>query len=265
MIGKDRLSIKEFSKLTGVKETTLRYYDDMGLFSPAVRGENKYRYYSPQQLTTINAINMLHELDMSMKRIGEIERTRSPESIYEVLGERERELEEELSKLNQSFNIIHTLRDMISEGLEIDEHAISVVKMDELHMKIGDKNVFGQSSYFYDAFTRFCYKAKEKGIDLRFPIGGMFDDFETYLGDARQPGHWFSVDPSGDVVKPAGKYVVGYDRGYYGDEVDLPQRMEAYIKEHSLKPKGPVYGIYLHDEICLKDPDNYLLQASVRV
>jgi effector-binding domain-containing protein len=200
-----------------------------------------------------------------MKRISGIERDRTPEKIYDLLGEKENELKEELKRLNLSFDIIHTLRDMISSGLNVDEKALSVEKMEELRIIVGDKNVFGDSSYFYDAFTRFCNRAKDKGIDLRFPVGGMFDDFETFVDDSAQPGHFFSVDPNGADVKPAGKYLVGYARGYYGDAVDLPQRMAAYVKKHSLKPKGPLYVIYLHDEICLENQEDYLFQASVRV
>ena len=44
---KDRyyMTIKEFSNITGIKSQTLRYYDQIGLFSPEHRGENGYRYY----------------------------------------------------------------------------------------------------------------------------------------------------------------------------------------------------------------------------
>lgn len=265
MIGEDRLSIKEFSKLTGVKETTLRYYDDMGLFSPAMRGDNKYRYYSPQQLTTINSINLLHDLDMPIKRISEIERKRTPETVIEVLAEKESELEKELSRLNHSFNIIHTLRDMISEGLDADENKLIVADMDELKIVIGEENDFGDSVYFYEAFLTFCAHANGNGIDLRFPVGGMFDDFDAFVKLSNQPSHFFSVDPTGSNSRVAGKYLVGYARGYYGETGDLPQRMAAHIKENKLTPKGPLYVIYLHDEICIRDQHQYLFQASVQV
>jgi DNA-binding transcriptional MerR regulator len=85
----DLLSIKDFSQLTGIKQSTLRYYDDLGLFSPAKRGENGYRYYSPQQIITINSINLLNELDMSIREISEIQKNRSPELLFHVLSEKE--------------------------------------------------------------------------------------------------------------------------------------------------------------------------------
>ncbi|MFE4512310.1 MerR family DNA-binding transcriptional regulator, partial [Bacillus subtilis] len=36
----------EFSKLCRVKKQTLFHYDEIGLFSPEIKKENGYRYYS---------------------------------------------------------------------------------------------------------------------------------------------------------------------------------------------------------------------------
>ena len=39
------LTTAEFAKLHDVNKRTLHYYDSIGLFSPAKKGENQYRYY----------------------------------------------------------------------------------------------------------------------------------------------------------------------------------------------------------------------------
>jgi effector-binding domain-containing protein len=46
---------------------------------------------------------------------------------------------------------------------------------------------------------------------------------------------------------------------------DLPERMNAYAEENALTVSGPVYTLYLHDEICIKDPSQYLVQICVAV
>ena len=39
----------EFAKLWGVKKQTLFHYDEIGIFKPAIKKPNGYRYYSYQQ------------------------------------------------------------------------------------------------------------------------------------------------------------------------------------------------------------------------
>ena len=65
--------------------------------------------------------------------------------------------------------------------------------------------------------------------------------------------------------KAAGLYLVGYTRGYYGETNDLPARMRDFAKKNGLIFNGPVYNIYLFDEMSVADPKQYLLQVSASV
>ena len=79
---KDFLTVREFSKLSGIEVTTLHYWDDCGLFSPAKRDpENNYRCYTPDQIIGVNFITVLKSLNIPLKIINEIENERNPESI----------------------------------------------------------------------------------------------------------------------------------------------------------------------------------------
>ena len=67
------LSIKAFAKYTGAKQSTLRFYDEIGLLSPSERGEeNNYRYYRPSQSMTLSFINVLIELGVPLADIKEM-------------------------------------------------------------------------------------------------------------------------------------------------------------------------------------------------
>jgi len=67
---KNQLTIKEFSELSGIDASTLRYWDEIGLFSPAHRNtENNYRYYAPTQIIAINFITVLSRLNIPLKTI----------------------------------------------------------------------------------------------------------------------------------------------------------------------------------------------------
>ena len=88
---------------------------------------------------------------------------------------------------------------------------------------------------------------------------------ESFLKAPGRPDNFFTIDPLGSHTRKAGDYVIGFTRGDYGEMGDLPQRMAAYAKENSLKITGPVYTIYLLDEICAKDPSQYLAQSCIAV
>jgi DNA-binding transcriptional MerR regulator len=265
MIDSEPISIKRFSKLTGIKGSTLRYYDSLGLFSPAERGENNYRYYQPQQIITINSIQLLLEVDMPIRQVCEIEKSRSPRKVMEALGEKELELEKELRRIERSYNVIHTLRTLIDTGLNVDEDRIYLRHLGETPMIIGCDNDFKNGDNFYDTFLKFCAEAKARNVDLRFPVGGLYASMDTFVAHPSQPSQYFSYDPSGLDIREPGRFLVGHTRGYYGQIFGVQDRMLAYAKENNLVPTGPVAVIYLHDEICTKEQDQYLCEVQVRV
>ena len=84
---KDFLSIKEFAELVGMTVVTLRHYDNKGVFPPAKRGvefENRYRYYSPTQITTVKMIRVLTEIGVPLKEIKALAQNRTPEKILKL-------------------------------------------------------------------------------------------------------------------------------------------------------------------------------------
>jgi len=264
MKDQDVLTIKEFSEFTGIRQSTLRHYDEVKLFQPIKRGENGYRYYSAPQTIAVNLINVMHNVNIPIKKIGEIKKQKTPESVLELLHRQELELNKELSNLQTAYAIIHTYCSLIREGLFADENAIECCQMSEMPIELGPVNDF-TNGYFYDSFFSFIRRMAERRIDPAYPAGGFYEDIDAFIDAPGQPTRFFSHVPTGRDTKKAGDYLVGYARGYYGSLGDLPERMKAYAKEHRLSLSGPVYEVYLHDEVAVDDPERYLIQVSVPV
>ena len=261
---RDLLLIKKFSALTGINESTLRHYDNIGLFQPLLRGENGYRYYSLPQTIAVNLVTVLSSLKIPLNEIGEVNKKRTPQLIFELLRQQAQELDQELSRLHQAYSVIHTYCEIIQEGLLADDQDINVLWMRERTIELGPVNDFS-SGYFYDSFFAFIDQMSGRRVDSAYPVGGFYKDANTFLTAPGKPTRFFSLTSAGQDVKKAGEYLVGYARGYYGNVGNLPQRMQAYAKEHGLIFSGPVYEIYLHDEISISDPDQYLIQVSIPV
>jgi len=62
-------TIKEIAGLAGVTTRTIRYYDEIGLLSPAETGGNGYRYYDQDSLLRLQQILFFRELDVPLKDI----------------------------------------------------------------------------------------------------------------------------------------------------------------------------------------------------
>ena len=67
-----RLRAADFAHICGTNKRTLHHYDQIGLFAPALRGENGYRYYSQEQYDVFMVIAALKELGMPLLDIRTI-------------------------------------------------------------------------------------------------------------------------------------------------------------------------------------------------
>ena len=262
----DSLSIQEFSKLSGVESSKLRYWDDIGIFTPLKRNpENNYRYYSMAQLLALNFVTVLSELEIPLKTIAELRQERDPNKLLSLLEKQEIQMDMEMRRLRHRYSIIHARRELINMGVNIDEAAISVLHFDERAMILWPKNEYGDGDTFINPLSTYVSLSGEYHINLSFPVGGYYDSLDLFAKAPACPSNFISIDPVGFHIRKAGDYLVGFTRGYYGDAGDLPQRMASYAKEHSLNITGPVYLMYLNEEISTKDPSQYLAQASIAI
>ena len=262
----DTLSIQEFSKISGIESSTLRYWDEIGIFSPLGRDpDNNYRHYSTAQLLALNFVTSLSALDIPLKKIAELREERDPQGFLELLEKLEKEMDMEMRNLRERYSIIHARRDLINQGIKVDESEISVMTLEDMPMILWPRNEYNGEDTFLNPLSDFIVHTGDLHINLSFPVGGRYDDIDSFKNNPCCPDNFISIDPIGTYTRRAGNYLVGFARGYYGDFGDLPDRMAAYAQEKSIKIKGPMYALYLHEEICTKDPSQYLVKCSVAV
>lgn len=111
----------EFAKILGVKKHTLFHYDEIGLFSPAVKDEeNHYRYYFVWQMDTFEVIRALQKLGMPLGEIREYMETRSPEHFLALVDQKEAEIDQEIERLKNMKRFMEWERTTIREALEAE-------------------------------------------------------------------------------------------------------------------------------------------------
>ena len=262
---KSLISIKEFSEISGIKQSTLRYWDDIGLFRPALRdAQNSYRYYSPDQIMMASFLRMLSSLRTPLKVMENICQNRSPENILKLMHQQEIVLEAELRRLHEAYANIRTLCDAVRQGLSVtNPEGVSVQSLDEMSISFGPRYEPQGDRSFNQRFQRYCFYAKENNINLSTCIGGYFDSMEHFLRAPSLPTRFFSMDPQGRDKRAAGAYVVGHAYGHYGQMGDIAQRLDDFSLQQDLTPNGAVYVLYLLNAITVQEPSSYLAQICV--
>ena len=265
---KEYLPVKEFAELVGMTVAALHHYDKKGIFQPAKYGAelaNKYRYYAPTQITTVKMIRVLRDIGVPLDAIKELAKDRTPEKLIKLFTKQQSIVAGELDYLHEVHTVISTFLELLIEGVSAIEKEIYVSELPEKKIILGDINDFCFTEGFYREFMRFCNSQHEPPLNLSYPVGGYFESMGVFLDEPSQPSRFFSLDPKGNERKAAGLYLIGYTRGYYGETNNLPKRMAAFAQKNGLVFNGPVYNLYLFDEMSITDTNQYLLQVSASV
>lgn len=113
-------TINKLAKISGVSTRALRYYDEIGLLSPARIAENKYRIYGQQEIDLLQQILFYRELSMPLEEIGLI--LRSPD--FDKAAALEHHLSSLLDKKQQIdtliLNVTKTLKTLKGEAVMTD-------------------------------------------------------------------------------------------------------------------------------------------------
>lgn len=262
----DYLSILEFSKLSGESASKLRYWDKVGLLHPAHRSDkNNYRQYERSQIDALNLITTLSSLGLSHKSITELLASRNPELMSNLLHKLDAQLIHDIDTLLRRCSFIHAWREMIYLGMTATDGSIQEMELDERKMNELPRNVYDSGENFMTPIFTYLSQSKSLGMNPLLPMAWLYDSIESFKVSSDCPNYFLSIDPDGKTVRRAGRYLVGFVRGNYGELGDMPDRMIEYAAAHSLSLSGPVYAMYIHTHFCTNDPSQYLAKCSVAI
>lgn len=261
-------TITKFADIVRMNPATLRHYDNKGAFIPAMRdtrSKNEYRLYSPMQVITVNMVRVLAGTGTSLEAVRELNQNRSTRKIQQLLRENKNRIEDDIRSMRKKILLIDTITDLLNESTSVSEKKIFISDLPEKKIVLGSINDFSNQSDFIGQYIHFFNAIHDSDIKLSFPIGWYYESMDALLKEPLQPTRFFSLDPHGNEKKEAGLYLIGHTRGNYGQVNDLPERMNAFAKKNNLAFNGPVFNIFLTDEISEVKPENYLLQVCASV
>lgn len=259
--------IGDFANFSRTTRDALLHYDKIGLLSPSARRGNHYRYYSPGQLGCMNVIRLLQALGMPLSAIRDAMEDRTPAHTAEMLERQIVKIDEELERWKRARELLLAMRKTIGEVENVDETAVTVRRMPEKAIVLGEANDYSRGEDSYDALLAF-YRAvsvKHPELDLNYPVWGVFSRERIARRDWRWPDRYYFDNPAGKDRKPAGLYAVGYARGGYGRTDELYERILAFIDANGFAVDGDAYEEYPLNEISVADEEDYLIRVMIGV
>lgn len=120
----------ELAKMCNVSVRTVQYYDQKGLLKPD-SVENNRRYFSDKAKIRLEIINVLKEMDCSLKEIKVLlEEADSIKTLKFLLKQKEESLEIQLAKQQEKLKQIQNLNHVI--GQKSEEPLSNVLKFNDI-------------------------------------------------------------------------------------------------------------------------------------
>lgn len=88
------------AKFLGVSRDALKFYEEKGLVKPKQDDQNGYRKYYHFDIHAVITTNFYRELDIEIKKIQEMRKSKSVDDIKLVLEEKEEKILEEIGYKN---------------------------------------------------------------------------------------------------------------------------------------------------------------------
>ena len=177
-------NISETSQITGLSIDTLRYYDKIGLIQSKKNPNNRYRYYTIADISIINHIKTLRDLDLSINDIKSLLHS-DIEVQQTILKHHHKVLLEKIASIKKIEKVFKdTLQEVNSSNLMINVPLVKTYKtryfkkiknsVKENQCCISKKNLLDTSHNFLEVIDKFVFAFYGKEFDSV----GLFDFFE---------------------------------------------------------------------------------------
>ncbi|NMS90796.1 MerR family transcriptional regulator [Clostridioides difficile] len=271
-ISKNYFTTGEFAKICGVNKKTLFYYDDIGLFSPELKKENGYRYYSYHQLSIFGIISSLKEIKMPLKEIKTYIDKRTPNLLIELLEKKTIDINNEIEKLNNIKALMDSTISFTRKACNIDANTITLEEHEEEYLvktPITSKEPFlgdDDENFLYECINFMDnYDLGDDGMIGSIIKGEdiMNRDFESYSYLFTKVNKDYKKYPTS--IKPKGLYVTAYHKGGYETIDRTYKKLLEFFNQNNLHIGEFVYEEYLLYDISVRDSNEYLTQISAEV
>ncbi len=258
----------QFAKLHGLNKRTLHYYDEIGLFSPAHKGNNGYRYYTYHQSVELENILALRELGMSIEEIKTYLRQPNPEDFSRIATQKVHEIDEQMQQLRGLKALLLKKLDNLTVCQQVYDGKIAITWLQREFLLLTPMQL--QEADFKEM------RAIMEHLQTAWECNAYKTGCGSYISLAKvRRGDWESYDglftpvskpaSKGQLyIRPAGDYLCGYAIGSWDKLPALYRQMLDFAHQEGLELTGDCYEIGLN-EFAISRPEEYITQVAIRI
>lgn len=272
---KNEFTIGEISKLHHIPIKTLRYYDSVDLFKPAMKNsDNKYRYYSIEQFEMLNSIKFLRHLGYSIKDIKHHLRTKDPEGFILSLKDYRRAADDEIKRLEN-------IKGFLSERILELEH---LQKEDQDQGRVWIKEFPTRHIIFlkekirniYDLELKLRKLENDSGIAPSIMIGRVgltishgnlinrkFDEYDSIF--ILNPNTPLTDSDFAGTLEPGLYAGVTVNAGHHDQSNGYYEKIFQEIEKHKFKIKGDAIERVIIDDFITHDKKKHVTQIQIPI
>lgn len=265
-----RFTTGEFAALCGVTKHTLFHYDQVGVFSPAEKGENGYRYYAPEQIEVFHVITALKEMGMSLEEIRLYLDRRSPGELVALLERQRAEVDRRLARLRQLRRHMAEKAELTRRAMAARPGVVEQVWWPERRYVVTAASHLTDSARFAALLAAHLKYCQAHGVDSPHAMGALLpveaarrEDWDGYTHCYTQVER--RCRGAALLTAPAGTYLSYCHAGSFETVAEGYRQVLAWADGHGLT-LGPWFlEDVLLDQLSGRGPDQYLIRLSVPV
>lgn len=265
---KDMFSIGELAAYQNISKQTLIFYDKIGLFKPAhVDPNNKYRYYTAQQIDYLDTILIMKEMGFSLAEIQEHMKNYTIDTSLVALRKQLTVIDQQIKHLQLIRNrLAHRCEQMENVKEYLDESRdVRIKEVDKQYLLAADVDE-PRSFREISIATKKCFsQAMSDELPIFFQTGVIVPYENILAGRFTEASRAFlpiekTKKAKNIVALPAGRVVSIYHYGTY-ESVERSYRMILeYCDTNKLAIISDSYEFCINDYISSGDENEYITE-----
>lgn len=124
IFAKERFTIGEVSQISNLSRKSLRFYEERGIISPSIRGDNNYRYYTSTHIQEAIIISSLKQRGFSYSEICDLLKdSPTARDVYRALNEKVDKIQAEIERLTEQLEQTKSAANQILKAVRTSEDA----------------------------------------------------------------------------------------------------------------------------------------------
>ena len=273
MLLNKRFTIGEMAKMHNIAESTLRYYDEKGIFHPSiVDPQTNYRYYTIDQFSLLDTIKFLRQLNIPLKEIKKYIDERNPtyalnllEKQQEMMLKKQREIEYALAKMEHRIHLIKKATKAETDRILIKK----IPKRKITAIAVAPNTTDDMFDYYIHSLQKNMKQMDDSLFsgDIGVTISKkafMQKEFQAYSSVFILLDYMPYQVHSSDSIK-AGMFACAYHHGSYEETGETYKKLMEYIDQEGYEISGDSIEIALIDWSVTENPEEQVTEIQIPI